>query len=304
MSAAAIATAGGVRAAAAERGDVAVLVDALEAGDDRDLARLERAVDRARVDVLDARARERAVGEDPDLVAEQRPRLAALGVDREREQADRDLLAGRRDHVELALVGQRSAICLARPSRRLVSPDIAETMTTTSWPLRWRREAAPRDVADAFDGADRGAAVFLHDQQGARTFQHLRRAGAPSRAPLAVGEPAGRGWPMAAALEVHITAPDVDSAAAMARTLVGEGLLRLRQYRQGGAVDLRLRGRICDEPEVLCVVKTRAELFAASSRACASCTRTRSRRSSRSRSTKAARRIWTGCARRPRRRSG
>ena len=96
--------AGGVRAAAAERGDVAVVVDALEAGDDRDLALLERVVDRLRVDRLDARARERAVGDDAHLRAEERLRAAARLLDGERDQADRDLLAGRRDDVELALV--------------------------------------------------------------------------------------------------------------------------------------------------------------------------------------------------------
>ena len=96
----------GVRAAAAQRGDVAVLVDALEPGDDRDLAGLERGVDGARVDVLDARARERAVGEDAHLVPQQRDGAAALGLDGQRQQADRDLLAGRGDDVQLALVGQ------------------------------------------------------------------------------------------------------------------------------------------------------------------------------------------------------
>ena len=60
------------------------------------------------------------------------------------------------------------AICLASPSRRLVSPDIAETMTTTSWPLPLRGQATTGDRADAFDGSDRGAAVFLDDQQGAQ----------------------------------------------------------------------------------------------------------------------------------------
>ena len=66
---------------------------------------VERRADGARVDVLDARARERAVGQDADLVAEQRHRLAALGVDGERHEPDADLLAGRRDDVQLALVG-------------------------------------------------------------------------------------------------------------------------------------------------------------------------------------------------------
>ena len=64
------------------------------------------------------------------------------------------------------------------------------------------------------------------------------------------------------ALEVHITAPDVEQAAAMARTLVGEGLCAcvniVKEVRSIYLYD----GKICDEPEVLCVVKTRPELFA------------------------------------------
>ncbi len=161
----------GVRAAAAQRGDVAVLVDALEAGDDRDLARLERVVDRGRVDVLDARARERAVGQDAHLVAEHRDRLAALGVDRQRQEADRHLLAGRGDHVQLALVGQggdllgqaEQPVGLARHRR-----DDHDHVV----PLALRRQAAPGDVADALDVTDGSSAVFLHNQQGAGTLQH------------------------------------------------------------------------------------------------------------------------------------
>ena len=42
--------------------------------------------------------------------------------------ADRDLLAGRRDDVDLAVVGHRR-ICWASSSRRFVSPDIVEPIT-------------------------------------------------------------------------------------------------------------------------------------------------------------------------------
>ena len=131
---------------------------------------VERGVDGARVDGLDARARERAVGQDADLVAEERDaRLPPSAWMASATQADRDLLAGRGDDVELALVGDLADL-LGELSRRLVSPDIAETMTTTSWPLRCVARQRARDVPDALDGADRGAAVFLHDEQGARHF--------------------------------------------------------------------------------------------------------------------------------------
>ena len=157
--------AGGVAAAAAERRDVALLVDALEPGDHRDLAGGERVLDRLAVDRHDPRARERAVRHDLALVAEERARLAAGGADRERDEADRDLLAGRDDHVDLAVVrillelaGElEQAVGLARhrghDDRDLVA-------------LALRREAARRDVLHAVDGPDRGPAVFLDDQHG------------------------------------------------------------------------------------------------------------------------------------------
>ena len=61
--------AGRVRAAAAERRDVAFRVDALEAGDDDDRARVEVAAHRALVDLEDARLGERVVGQDAHLPA-------------------------------------------------------------------------------------------------------------------------------------------------------------------------------------------------------------------------------------------
>ena len=91
---------------------------------------------------------------------------------------DGDLLAGRGDDVQLALVGDlgdllgelEQAVGLAR-HRRDDDDDVVA--------LALRREAAARDVADAFDGADRGAAVFLNDEQGAPVFSDSE--GVPSR---------------------------------------------------------------------------------------------------------------------------
>ena len=159
-----------VGAAAAQRRDVAVLVDALEAGHDGDLAAVERPRDGARVDVLDAGPREGAVGEDTHLVAEHRHGLAALGLDGQRQQPHGHLLAGGRDHVQLTLVRQvadlsgeaEEAVGLARHRRDDDDDVVAPTL---------RREAAARDVADAVDGADGRAAVFLNDEQGAWTLQ-------------------------------------------------------------------------------------------------------------------------------------
>ena len=55
-------------------------------------------------------------------------------------------------------------ISLASAIRRLVSPDIADGTTTTSWPAAFHFATRARDVLDALDRADRGAAVFLNDQ--------------------------------------------------------------------------------------------------------------------------------------------
>jgi periplasmic divalent cation tolerance protein len=66
----------------------------------------------------------------------------------------------------------------------------------------------------------------------------------------------------APAIEVHITAPDVERAAAMAHTLVGEGLCACVNIVKEVRSVYVYEGKICDEPEVLCVVKTRPELFA------------------------------------------
>ena len=97
---------GGVRAAAAQRGDVALLVHALEAGDHRDVLLLERARRSARASMLLMRALEKVLSV---TIRHWWPRklrgLAPLRLDGQRDQADGDLLAGGDHHVLLALVG-------------------------------------------------------------------------------------------------------------------------------------------------------------------------------------------------------
>ena len=86
----------------------------------------------------------------------------------------RDLLAGRGDDVQLALVGQlgdllgeaEQPVGLARHRR-----DDDDHVV----PLALRRQAAPRDVADALDVADRSSAVFLNDEQGAAVLRLSER---------------------------------------------------------------------------------------------------------------------------------
>ena len=93
---------GGVRAAAAQRGDVlGVLADALESGDQRDLPLVQRGPDPARGDVDDPRVAVRAGGDHAGLRAGERPGLRAERVDGHRDQRVGDPLAGGQQHVQL-----------------------------------------------------------------------------------------------------------------------------------------------------------------------------------------------------------
>ena len=66
---------------------------------------------------------------------------------------------------------------------------------------------------------------------------------------------------MPEAMEVHITAPDATQAADMARTLVEEGLCACVNIVSGVRSIYVYEGKLCDDPEVLCIAKTRPELF-------------------------------------------
>src|SRR5262249_40637306 len=153
------------------------------------------------IDRSDARLRERAVGRDLDLVAEERAGAAAELADREREEPDRHLLAGRDDHVHLAIV--RIVLDLARELEQAVGlsrhrgDDDGDLMTRGLG-----REAARRDVLDPLDVADRGAAVFLDDQ-------HARAAAYWIIAFMATD-----------VLVVLCTLPPGDAAAGIARAVV------------------------------------------------------------------------------------
>ena len=63
------------------------------------------------------------------------------------------------------------------------------------------------------------------------------------------------------ALEVHVTAPDAAQAATMARALVEEGLCACVNIVPGVRSLHRWKGELCDEGEVLCLLKTRPALF-------------------------------------------
>jgi periplasmic divalent cation tolerance protein len=59
------------------------------------------------------------------------------------------------------------------------------------------------------------------------------------------------------------TAPSADQAAALARTLVGERLAACVNIVPGVRSIYAWKGELCDDAEVLCVIKTRREQVAA-----------------------------------------
>lgn len=68
---------------------------------------------------------------------------------------------------------------------------------------------------------------------------------------------------MVRALEVHITAPDREQAATLARALVDERLAACVNIVGGVRSVYRWEGQVQEEDEVLCLVKTRPELLSA-----------------------------------------
>src|SRR5262249_54859866 len=154
--------AGGVRAAAPERRDRALVIDALEAGDDRDLALAEAAADALRVDGADARARMGAVRRDLPLLAG-----AGLPASADAARHDRAVRGGGHDDVDLAVVGvllevareRQQAVGLAG-HRRDDDGDVVA--------LALRLQAALADALHARDRAHGRAAVLLHDEHAER----------------------------------------------------------------------------------------------------------------------------------------
>jgi len=62
---------------------------------------------------------------------------------------------------------------------------------------------------------------------------------------------------------VFMTAPDADGAGRMAGLLVDEGLVACVNILPGLRSIYKWQGKLCDEPEVLCLMKTRLDLFPA-----------------------------------------
>ncbi len=155
---------GGVRAAAAQGGDVlGVLADALEAGDDDDRALVQRGPQPARGDVDDPRLAVAGGGDHPGLRAGERPRLVAVGGDRDRQQRHRDALAGGQQHVQLATGRVRGDL------RGLVQQVVGGVAHrgdhhdhVVAGPLGLHDPLG--DALDALGVGDGRTAVLLHDQ--------------------------------------------------------------------------------------------------------------------------------------------
>ncbi len=157
-------SAAGVGAAAAQGGDTAVRGDALEPGDDHDLALLQARLNFVRVDAGDARLGMDIVGVDGDL-----PTLPGSGgnadiLQRQGKQARRHLFAGGDDGVvfpgviELGNVIHITDELIGHPGHgRYHHGDLMARVDLGFDALRHR--------LDTVDVGYRSAAEFLHDQR-------------------------------------------------------------------------------------------------------------------------------------------
>jgi periplasmic divalent cation tolerance protein len=66
---------------------------------------------------------------------------------------------------------------------------------------------------------------------------------------------------VAEALEVHLTMPDAERAQSLARALVDERLAACVTIVPGARSVYRFEGKVHEEDEVLCLVKTRPAVF-------------------------------------------
>ena len=166
----------GVRAAPAERRDVLrVRADALEAGDDRDVARGDRVLDAAGRDVHDPRLAVHRRGQHAGLRAGERLGLVAEGVDRHGEQRHRDALTGSEQHVELAprrdgddLLGEVDQLVGRVAHRRDDDDDVVAVAAGG--------DDAFGDPLDPLGVGDRRAAVLLYDETHRISFRSTRTA--------------------------------------------------------------------------------------------------------------------------------
>ena len=155
----------GVRAAAAQRGDVPrVLADTLEAGDQHDATLVERGLQPSRRDLDDLRVAVGAGGDHAGLRAGERAGLRAQRFDCHGHQRVGDALAGGQQHVEFArrrdgahLLGQVQQVIGGVAHRRDHHDDVVA--------LLFGLHDAFGDPADPVGIGHRGSAVLLHDER-------------------------------------------------------------------------------------------------------------------------------------------
>ena len=185
---------GRVAAAPAERRDVGVVGlvrvvvgargSALEAGDDHDLALVELAPDAGRLDAGDPGLAVAAVGRDAGLRPAQADRLDAERVEGHRDERRALVLAGREQHVELALVGLlgdrggEAQELVGRVAHRRDDDDEVRA----GGPLA---RDPPRDAPDPVRVGEARAAELLHDERRQASGHSTPglRASRPGRSP-------------------------------------------------------------------------------------------------------------------------
>jgi len=116
------------------------------------------------LDLPDSRLYVRVVGQHRDLKPGERPRLVSHFGEGDRKKPDGDLLAGRRHHVELALVGHFREL-LRQPEQPVRLPRHRGNHDDHVVPLVVRLRHAPGDVLDLFYGPDGRAAVLLDNER-------------------------------------------------------------------------------------------------------------------------------------------
>ena len=193
--------------------------DALEAGDEDDLAVVHGLLDARRVDVEDARLHVHRVGDDAGLRAGEAHGVVAEAVDRHGEQGAADALAGGEEHVHLAL--GRVGGDLAGELEELVggvatgAHDRADAVA-----LLERGDDAPRHVADAGGVGDRRATVLLDDDRQGEPPKKTANESTRPRLCGALRRPRGRPPPQAPGLgAMRGSARLCSLAACMASTL-------------------------------------------------------------------------------------
>src|SRR5205814_9524874 len=145
-------------------GYAAVALAALAPRHDGHRPRAERPPQAVHVDADDARAAERAVGLDADLMAEERAGVDARILQREGEQRGGHLLAGGDQHVALAVLGRpRRLACEREQAIRLARHRRHDDDELVAGGTCGRDDA--RHVADAIDVGDRRASELLDDQR-------------------------------------------------------------------------------------------------------------------------------------------